>query len=68
MIDEAFANFKEAMEGALAFERGERRDLKGNSNSGSPPTQSYVTKRHCSHPTKAKLLASGVCNDAEHQS
>src|ERR1041385_1498204 len=28
MSDEAFADLKEAMEGALAFERGERRDLK----------------------------------------
>ena len=28
MSDEAFADLKEAMEDALAFERGERRDLK----------------------------------------
>ena len=28
MSDEAFADLKEAMEGALAFERSERRDLK----------------------------------------
>jgi putative transcriptional regulator len=28
MSDEAFADLKEAMEGALAFERGKRRDLK----------------------------------------
>jgi putative transcriptional regulator len=28
MSDEAFADLKEAMEGALALERGERRDLK----------------------------------------
>ncbi len=28
MSDEAFADLKEAMEGALAFERGDRRDLK----------------------------------------
>ena len=28
MSDEAFADLKEAMEGALAFERGQRRDLK----------------------------------------
>jgi putative transcriptional regulator len=28
MSDEAFGNLKEAMEGALAFERGERRALK----------------------------------------
>ncbi len=28
MSDEAFADLKEAMEGALAFERGERGDLK----------------------------------------
>ncbi|HKO98680.1 MAG TPA: helix-turn-helix domain-containing protein [Pyrinomonadaceae bacterium] len=28
MSDEAFADLKEAMEGAVAFERGERRDLK----------------------------------------
>ena len=28
MNDEAFADLKEAMEGALAFERGARRDLK----------------------------------------
>jgi putative transcriptional regulator len=28
MNDEAFADLKEALEGALAFERGERRDLK----------------------------------------
>jgi hypothetical protein len=28
MSDEAFADLKEAMEGALAFERGELRDLK----------------------------------------
>ncbi len=28
MSDEAFADLKDAMEGALAFERGERRDLK----------------------------------------
>ena len=28
MSDEAFAGLKEAMEGALAFERGERRELK----------------------------------------
>ena len=28
LSDEAFADFKEAMEGALAFERGERRNLK----------------------------------------
>jgi len=28
MSDEAFADLKEAMEGALAFERGERRDVK----------------------------------------
>ena len=28
MSDEAFADLKEAMEGALTFERGERRDLK----------------------------------------
>ncbi len=27
MDDEAFADLKEALEGALAFERGERRDL-----------------------------------------
>ena len=27
MSDEAFADLKEAMEGAIAFERGERRDL-----------------------------------------
>jgi hypothetical protein len=27
MSDEAFADLKEALEGALAFERGERRDL-----------------------------------------
>jgi putative transcriptional regulator len=28
MSDEAFADLKEALEGALAFERGDRRDLK----------------------------------------
>lgn len=28
MTDDAFANLKEAMEDALAYERGERRDLK----------------------------------------
>ena len=28
MSDEAFADLKEAMEDALAFERGKRRDLK----------------------------------------
>jgi len=28
MSEEAFADLKEAMEGAVAFERGERRDLK----------------------------------------
>lgn len=28
MSDEAFGDLKEALEGALAFERGERRDLK----------------------------------------
>ena len=28
MSDKAFANLKEAMEDALAFERGKRRDLK----------------------------------------
>jgi hypothetical protein len=28
MSDEAFADLKEAMEDALAFERGERRNLK----------------------------------------
>ena len=28
MSDEAFAHLKEAMEGAVAFERGKRRDLK----------------------------------------
>ena len=28
MSDEAFANLKEAMEDALAFERGQRHDLK----------------------------------------
>ena len=28
MSDEAFGDLKEAMEGALAFERGERRELK----------------------------------------
>jgi hypothetical protein len=28
MSDEAFAELKEAMEGALSFERGERRELK----------------------------------------
>lgn len=27
VADEAFADLKEALEGALAFERGERRDL-----------------------------------------
>ncbi len=27
MSDDAFADLKEALEGALAFERGERRDL-----------------------------------------
>jgi DNA-binding transcriptional regulator YiaG len=30
MSDDAFGDLKEAMEGALAFERGERRDFKSN--------------------------------------
>lgn len=40
MSDEAFGDLKEALEGALAFERGERRDLK-------------VTRLQASRPPKA---------------
>ena len=36
MSDEAFADLKEAMEDALAFERGERRDLKVTRIQGCP--------------------------------
>jgi hypothetical protein len=41
MGDEAFADLKEALEGALAFERGERRDL-------------HVTRIRAPHPPKNK--------------
>lgn len=41
MGDEAFADLKEALEGALAFERGERRDL-------------HVTRIRAPHPPKKK--------------
>ena len=41
MSDEGFADLKEALEGALAFERAERRDL-------------HVTRIRAPHPQKKK--------------
>jgi hypothetical protein len=52
MSDEAFADLREAMEVALAFERGKRRHLK-------------VTRIQAQ---RAPLFASGFCNGAEYQS
>jgi len=45
MSEEAFADLKEAMEGALAFERGEQR-FEGNSNPGSATARRNVAQRH----------------------
>jgi hypothetical protein len=39
MSDKAFRDLKEALEGALAFERGERRDLNVTRIPGSCPTK-----------------------------
>jgi hypothetical protein len=43
LSDQAFATLKEAMEGALAFERGERRDLRVTRIQGSATAQGNVT-------------------------
>lgn len=42
MSDEAFADLKEGMEEALAFERGKRMDLRG-----SAFAEDFVTSAHC---------------------
>src|ERR1700730_13787019 len=44
MSDEAFANLKEAMEGVVAFERGERRDLKVTRIQAPRPPQAMSPK------------------------
>jgi hypothetical protein len=41
MTDEAFAELKEAIEDALAFERGQRRDLKVTRIQGPQPPRQY---------------------------
>jgi hypothetical protein len=67
MTDEAFADIKEAMEDALAFERGERRDLNVTRIRAPRPPKSYVSSRYCSNSSTAQLLAIDICNDAKHQ-
>jgi hypothetical protein len=42
MRDEAFADLKQALEGALAFERGERRELRVRRTEGSRPPKAPV--------------------------
>jgi len=49
MSEEAFGDLKEAMEGALAFERGERRELKVTRVQAAATAKGNVTKRHCSN-------------------
>ncbi len=44
MSDEAFADLKEALWGALAFERGERRDLNVTRIQAPPPTKASHPK------------------------
>ena len=68
MSDEAFADLKEAMDDALAFERGERRDLKVTRIQAPRPPKAMSPKRHCSDTRKAQLLSGGLCDDVEHQS
>lgn len=49
MSDEAFAELKEAMADALAFEHSKRRDLK-ITRIKAPPTQDNVIQGDCSDP------------------
>lgn len=53
MSDGAFGDIKKAMEGALTFERGERRDLKVTRIQTPRPPKAMSPKGHFSHPTKA---------------
>ena len=46
MSDGAFANLKEAMEDALAFERGKRRDLKVTRIQVPRPKASDIESEH----------------------
>jgi len=43
MSDEGFADLKAVLEGAVAFERAERRDLPRNSNSRSASAEEKIT-------------------------
>ena len=64
MSDEAFADLKEAMEAALAFERGERRNLKvtrikalGRPKGMSPKDIARIRERlNCSQAVFAMML------------
>jgi len=53
MSDEAFADLKEAMVGALAFERGERRDLKVTRIQAPRPPKTMSPKDIARNSTKA---------------
>ena len=64
--DEAFADLKEALESALAFERGKRRDLKVT-RIQAPQAPKPMSPKDIAHTTKAQPLTSGVCDDAQHQ-
>ena len=44
MKDKAFADLKDALEGALAFERGERRDLSSTHIQSSRPLKASSVK------------------------
>jgi hypothetical protein len=49
MSDEAFVDLKEAMEDALAFERGERRKLKVTRIQGPQPPRAFHAKILLAH-------------------
>lgn len=65
MSDEAFADLKEAIEDALAFERGQRRKLKVTRIQAPRPPKAMSPKDIAR--IREKLNCSqAVCDDAEH--
>ena len=66
MRDEAFADLREALEGALAFERGERRDLKVTRIQAPRPPKA-MSPEDIARIREKLNRSSGVRNDAEHQ-
>jgi len=66
MSDEAFADLKEALGDALAFERGKRRNLKVTRIQAPRPPKAMSPKDIAQIRQKLNLLPSCVCDVAQY--